>query len=343
MIFRVCWRQQGGCDIIKTMKNIAIVGATGYTGSELLKIFSKHAMAEVVCITSTTQAGVPIKKFYPDLETDLVLEEYSLAKLQEYKIDLVFLATPHGTSMNYAAEILAVGIKVVDLSADFRFADPKVYEQKYPKHIHPELCKTAVFGLTEVYRDEVKNAELIGNPGCYVTSVLLPMLPIKNKVSDIIVDSNSGVSGAGVKVAEQMQQFIEAEDFKAYGVSSHRHQIEMEAYLDTTIEFTPHLLPLNRGILSTIHFKSDSSFVELQSKLFIFYEDEQFITVLTDTEPKISDIANTNKCVFKLYAGTKPGNFIIVSVIDNLLKGASGQAVQNMNLMFGFDEATGLV
>ncbi len=325
------------------MKNIAIIGATGYTGSELIRLLAKHKQAKVVCITSTSQAGIAIKTLYPTLDSDLVLEEYSIDKMKSLKIDLVFLATPHGTSMQFAKELLENNIKVVDLSADFRFSDPLVYEKKYPKHTVPELCKKAVYGLTEVYRDDVVKAKLIGNPGCYVTSVLLPMIPIKDKVTDIISDSKSGVSGAGVKVEAQMKQFIELADFKAYGISSHRHQIEMETYLDAKIEFTPHLLPIDRGILSTIYFKSKSSFEELQSILDNFYKGEEFVTFLKEGDPKISDVAWTNKCVFKLYKGTKEGSFIMVSVIDNLTKGASGQAIQNMNVMFGFKENEGLV
>lgn len=325
------------------MKNIAIVGATGYTGSELIRLLSKHKQAKVVCITSTSQTGISIKSLYPTLDSELVLEEYSVEKMKLLKIDLVFLATPHGTSMQFAAELLANNVKVVDLSADFRFADPSVYEKKYPKHSHPELCKEAVYGLTEVYREEVAKANLIGNPGCYVTSVLLPMLPIKDKVFDIISDSKSGVSGAGVKVEAQMKKFVELEDFKAYGISSHRHQIEIETYLDATIEFTPHLLPIDRGILSTIYFKSKSSLEELQTILDNFYKGEPFAIFLKEGDPKISDVAWTNKCVFKLYKGTKENSFIMVSVIDNLTKGASGQAIQNMNVMYGFNETESLI
>ncbi len=325
------------------MKNIAIVGATGYTGSELIRLLSKHKQAKVVCITSTSQAGIAIKSLYPTLDSELVLEEYSLEKMKKLKIDLVFLATPHGTSMQFASELLDNGIKVIDLSADFRFGDVEAYEKKYPKHTSPELCKQAVYGLTEVYRKDVVKAQLIGNPGCYVTSVLLPMLPIKDKVTDIIADSKSGVSGAGVKVEDQMKQFIALADFKAYGISNHRHQIEIEYYLNAKIEFTPHLLPIDRGILSTIYFKSKSSLEELQSILDNFYKNEKFVAFLKDGDPKISDVAWTNKCVFKLYKGTKEGNFIMVSVIDNLTKGASGQAVQNMNVMFGFSETESLI
>jgi N-acetyl-gamma-glutamyl-phosphate reductase len=325
------------------MKKIAIIGATGYTGSELIRLLNKHKQVKVVCITSTSQAGIAIKSLYPTLDSDLVLEEYSIEKIKSLKIDLVFLATPHGTSMKFASELLENNIRVVDLSADFRFNDTLVYEKKYPKHTHPELCKEAVYGLTEVCREKVKKAMLVGNPGCYVTSVLLPMIPIKDYATDIIVDSKSGVSGAGVKVAEQMQQFINANDFKAYGVSNHRHQVEIEYYLDSKIEFTPHLLPIDRGILSTIYFKSDKSLEELQTILAAFYADSLFVKCIQEGDPKISDVVFTNKCLFKVYKGSKDNSFIVVSVIDNLIKGASGQAIQNMNLMFGFDEAEGLM
>lgn len=325
------------------MKNIAIVGATGYTGSELIRLLNSHKKAKVVYLTTTSQAGIPIKALYPKLDSELILESYSLEKMKKSKADIVFLATPHGTSMQYAEELLANNILVIDLSADFRFNDPAVYEKKYPKHICPNLCKEASYGLVEVYRDEIAHAKLIGNPGCYVTSVLLPMIPIKDKVCDIIVDSKSGVSGAGVKVEAQMKDFIKEADFKVYGVGTHRHQIEIETYLDAKIEFTPHLLPIDRGILSTIYFKSKSSLEELQSILENFYKDEIFVKFLQEGDPKISDVAWTNKCVFKLYKGTKPDSYIMVSVIDNLIKGASGQAIQNMNVMCGFKETEGLI
>jgi N-acetyl-gamma-glutamyl-phosphate reductase len=325
------------------MINVAIVGATGYTGYELIKILENHKEVNISLVTSTTSSGQYLNEHYSDLKKQYLLEEYSIKTILERKIDLVFLAVPHGKAGLYVSEIVGNNVKVIDLSADFRFNHVEIYERKYPKHPTPNLCKQAIYGLSEINRAIIKSANLIGNPGCYVTSVLLPLMPVKDKIFNIIVDSKSGVSGAGVKVKEDMQNFIDNLDFKAYSVSSHRHQVEIEYYLNNEIEFVPHLLPINRGILSTIYFNSELTFLELDNTLSNFYKNDIFVKVLTDNEPKISDVVNTNNCFFKLYKGSKENTFIIVSVIDNLLKGASGQAVQNMNIIYSFSETEGLL
>lgn len=324
------------------MIRVGIIGATGFTGHELIKILVRHPQVILEVITTTTHAGKKISDIYSDLQgVGHVLELYSPAELVRRKVDLVFLAVHHGMAMDFAPELLQLGIKVVDLSADFRFADPKVYEKAYEAHRTPELCKKSVYGLPEWFRKSIKKANLVGNPGCYVTASLLPLIPIRDVISDIIIDAKSGVSGAGKKIDESLLFTQVMNNFKAYGIARHRHQPEIEAYVGMRVEFVPHLLPINRGILATIYFKSDQTLETLKGKLKKAYADEPFVHVI-DHDPEIHMVAGTNHCMMNIYPASHSGRYIIVSVIDNLLKGASSQAVQNMNLMLGIPETAGL-
>jgi len=325
------------------MKKIGIIGATGFTAYELLKILVKHPHVEIAYLASISSAGKKIIEIHPDLDLlDLDLQKYNINDVKSLGLSCVFLTIPHGTSMNYVPALIDAGIKVIDMSADYRFNDSRIYETAYDKHISPSYCNQSVFGLTESFRDKIKQANLIGNPGCYVTTALLPLMPIKKFINSIIIDAKSGMSGAGKKQVETHLAEYMKENFKAYKVAAHRHQPEIETYLDQKIEFTPHLLPIYQGILATIYFRSELSFSELEKILSDTYKDEQFVNVLSDEDPEIKQISGINVCNFKLYNGSQFGQFIIVSVADNLIKGASGQAVQNMNLMLGFEESEAL-
>ena len=329
---------------MKQKTSVAIIGATGFTGHELVKILHNHPLVNIAVATTTSQEGKLLSAQYPDLiGTSIRLETFSIERLKASQVELAFLAVHHGTAMEFAVKLLEAGIKVVDLSADFRFKDQAVYERTYVPHTATGYLEEAVYGLCEVNRKKIKKARLIGNPGCYVTSVLLPLLPIRRFVSEILVDAKSGVSGAGRKADDAFIFANVYNNFKAYGIAKHRHQPEIEAYLGKNIEFVPHLLPINRGILSTIYFKSKKSLRELRDILVRQYANEPFVEVLEDKDPTINMVAGTNRCFINIYSGTQPGRFVIVSVLDNLIKGASGQAVQNMNLMLGFPEETGLL
>ncbi len=323
---------------------VGIVGATGFTGHELIKILAGHGGVELVYATSTSSAGKKVSELYPDLSyLDLSFEDYTVLEAKKRKLDCVFLAVPHGESMQFAFDLLEAGIKVVDLSADFRFSDYQTYEKTYKPHSQRDLCSQAVYGLPEFFRKDIVNAKLIGNPGCYVTASLLALLPLKEVVTDIIIDAKSGVSGAGRKAEEAYMYVNVASNFKAYGIAKHRHQPEIETYVGQKLEFTPHLLPVSRGILATVYFKSQKTYEELNSLLQTTYKNEPFVTVLTKSDPELRMITGTNNAYLKLYKASKEGQFIIVSVIDNLVKGASGQAVQNMNLILGLEETAGLI
>lgn len=333
--------------------HIAILGASGYTGAELLRLLVNHPLANIVAVTGDSQAGKPIGEVYPHLSGyDLTLVKHD--SLDFSAIDVVFCCLPHGTTQPIIAA-LPESVRIVDLSADFRLFDGEAYAQWYG-HAHQAMAlqKQAVYGLTEHAREAVKSARLVANPGCYPTSILLPTLPlIANGLIDpltITADSMSGVSGAGRKVA-QSSLFAEVnEGVRAYGVGGHRHAAEIEqemseaAGLPVTLSFTPHLIPMNRGISSTIHvnMKPGVTIDALREALAARYADEPFVQ-LCNHIPGTHEVRGTNQCRIGLAADRQAGRAIIVSVIDNLVKGASGQAIQNMNVMCGLEETTGLI
>ncbi|NPA39363.1 MAG: N-acetyl-gamma-glutamyl-phosphate reductase [Thermodesulfobacteria bacterium] len=338
------------------MIKVGIVGATGYTGLELLRILENHPEVEVKFITSRKEAGKTLGELFgwTGRFSSLVFQEPNLESLPS-EVDAVFLCLPSGEAQEFASAFLKKNVKVIDLSADFRFKNVKTYEETYKKkHAYPELCEEAVYGLCEVFEEEIKKAKLIANPGCYPTSILLPLIPlIKNKLilkDSIIADSKSGTSGAGRK-SDNYFSFCEVnEDFKAYKIASHRHTPEMEEKLslfcksEVKLVFTPHLLPINRGIFSTIYFKPTTDINEVYECLKEFYTNKPFVKVCAPGKiPRIAEVRGTNLCKMSVFKDEKRGWGIITSVIDNLVKGASGQAVQNLNLMFGLPEETGLL
>lgn len=334
----------------------AIFGASGYTGQELIRILSGHPEVELAAVTSRRYAGRPVAEIYPSL-FGLTSLTYSNATPQEIAnlCDVVFLALPHGVSMDIAPVFIKAGKHVIDLSADYRLRDLAVYEKWYAKHTSADLFGQAVYGLPELYRQEIKKSRLIANPGCYPTSIILGLAPVlKEKlvdVSTIIADSASGVSGAG-RDPQVSSLFCEVDGgFKAYKVGKHRHTPEIEQELNMlagvkfAISFTPHLLPVKRGILSTVYatLKKDITLAGLHSLYTSFYAAEKFVRISpSGTYPNISSVCGSNYCDIGLAYDPRTNRVIIVSAIDNLIKGAAGQAVQNMNLVCSLAEDTGL-
>lgn len=337
------------------MIKAAIIGATGYTGLEVLRLSQNHPYLRIEVITSREQKGKSLKEVYnwDGKYGELVFEDLAVENITE-RVEVVFLCVPSGKAQELAYRFLQRGVKVIDFSADFRFKNLELYEETYSlPHQYRDLSKKAVYGLSEVYEEEIKRADLIANPGCYPTSVLLPLIPLAKEglieSEDVIVDSKSGVSGAGRKT-EVYYSFCEVnEDFKAYKIASHRHTPEIEEKLNfftqrkTRVIFTPHLLPINRGIFSTIYFRSKGGWEAVYECLVEFYKNRPFVKISPrGTIPTLSEVRGTNLCKIGVFEDKKRGWFILVSVIDNLVKGASGQAIQNFNLMFGFPEDLGL-
>ena len=339
------------------MLKAAIVGASGYTGVELLRILHAHPEVAVTCVTSEQSAGRPISEVFPSLRgrCDIVLENLEPVGIAE-RVDIVFTALPHKAAMEVVPTFLKMGKNIVDLSADYRLRDAEVYGQWYERHLNPELLQEAVYGIPELRRAQISEASLIANPGCYPTSVILGLAPLlKGRVVDpksIIVDAKSGVSGAG-RGAKVDGLYCEVnEGFRAYGVGgTHRHipEIEQELALlagnPLAISFTPHLVPMDRGILSTIYTNplGKVSAADLITLYEAFYDGEPFVRVLPEgTFPSTGQVRGSNFCDIGIAVDERTGRVIVVSAIDNLVKGASGQAVQNMNLMCGLPETLGL-
>lgn len=341
------------------MIKVGIVGASGYTGGELVRLLAGHPEAKVTAITSRSHAGKKLEEVFPVFAGwDGPVFAGSDSPEGVADCDLVFLAVPHGVAMEIAPALLAKGQKVIDLGADFRFRDPQVFETWYKhEHSQPELTKTAaVYGLPELYRDRIKQAQVIGNPGCYPTSIILGSYPfIKAGIIDlkrIIIDSKSGVSGAGRK-ADLAYNFSElVGNFKAYGLPNHRHTPEIEQELSllagepVVVSFTPHLLPVARGILTTLHLELTQPLTTAEAEQLVVeaYRDEPFVKLIkAPALPELKGVVGTNFCHIGVRVDARTGQLIVISVIDNMVKGAAGQAVQNMNLLFGLAETTGLL
>jgi len=336
---------------------IAIVGSSGYTGGELFRLLLNHHRAAVTVVTSEKSAGKPITSIFPHLSglTELVCEPLDPEAIAK-KADFVFLALPHVTAQEAAFRFQQLGTKVVDLSADYRLADPSLYEKWYEHcHQYPELLESAVYGLPELHREKIKKASLTANPGCYPTSAILGLAPLVKKgaveLSTIVVDSKSGVSGAGRSPSLAHHYPEVNEGLMAYKVGTHRHTPEIEQELGglagraVTISFTPHLIPMNRGILSTIYatLNSPVDTGQVHALYREFYGNEPFVRVLPVGQfPNVRNVRGSNFCDIGVYADPRTGRAVVVAAIDNLVKGASGQAIQNMNLMMGFDETEGL-
>ncbi len=333
---------------------VGIVGGTGYTGVELLRLLAQHPEVELKAVTSRTEAGMPVSQMYPNLRgrVDLPFSEPTLENLGS--CDVVFFATPNGVAMKQVPELLAHGVKIIDLAADFRLKDPAQWQQWYGMpHTSEDLLVEAVYGLPEVNREAIKTARLVANPGCYPTAVQLGFLPLlKAGLIDsqsLIADAKSGVSGAGRK-AEVATLLCEAGDsFKAYGVAGHRHLPEIKQGLASIsgapvgLTFVPHLLPMIRGIHATLYARLTADVSDIQALYEKTYQNEAFVDVLpAGSHPETRSVRGANMCRMAVHRPQGGDTVVILSVIDNLVKGAAGQAVQNMNIMCGLPETTGL-
>jgi N-acetyl-gamma-glutamyl-phosphate reductase len=344
---------------VEAKAKIAVLGASGYTGSELVRLLLRHPRAEIVLLTADRRAGQEMRDVFPQF-APLALPKLTSIESVNWKtadVDLAFCALPHGTTQKVIKALLGVApkLKVVDLSADFRLADAAAYARWYGhEHQAPDLQQQAVYGLTEIYRSEVAKARLVANPGCYTTCAELPLLPLlRAKAIDpdeIVVDAKSGMTGAG-RVAKEEMLFSEvSEGFHAYGVGHHRHMAELDqefskaAGREVTVSFTPHLVPMNRGILSTIYVRGlQRSPEDLHAILSKSYANERFVHVLPYGQmPQTRHVRGSNMTFIGMAKDRIAGRAIICSALDNLVKGAAGQAVQNMNLMLGFPEVMGL-
>jgi len=340
------------------MVHVGIVGASGYTGVELARLLAGHPEVHLTVATSRQYAGKPLSEVFPNLRkrVDILCENLPVQELVN-RADFFFTAVPHKTAMDIVPKLLDAGKKVVDLSADYRIHDPAVYETWYQEHTSPELLGEAAYGLPELYRQHIKAARLTANPGCYPTSVILALVPLLRAglidPTTLIIDSKSGTSGAG-RAASVGTLFCEVTDgFKPYKVGgTHRHIPEIEQELSiaagtpVTVSFTPHLLPISRGILSTIYasLTSEGKAADLQALYEQTYRDEPFVRVLpAGVPPATQHVRGSNCCDLSLQKDPRTGRLIVMSAIDNIVKGASGQAVQNMNLMNGFPETMGLM
>lgn len=339
------------------MVRVAVVGASGYTGVELIRLLADHPSVEVTCVTSRQHVGEEIAAAFPSLRgrVGLVCDPVDV-DLIAGKADFVFTALPHKTAMEVVPGLLEAGRKVVDLSADYRLRDVEVYRHWYQEHTSPELLAEAVYGLPELYREAVGKARLVANPGCYPTSVAIALTPLLEEglidPATLVIDSKSGTSGAG-RSAKVGSLFCEVnEGFKAYGVASHRHTPEIEQTLSAVagqqvvVNFTPHLLPVNRGILSTCYasLRGTATTEELLTVFAERYQDEPFVRVHSEGSlPNVAFVRGGNFCDLGLVSDCRTGRVIVVAAIDNLVKGAAGQAVQNMNLMLGLQETAGLL
>ena len=350
-------------------KRVAIVGASGYSGEVLVQLLLNHPHAELVAVTSRQNAGQTLAQVFPKFASHPKSKTLRFvepcAELLAKQAEVVFLALPHGVAAEYAVPLIAAGCVIIDLSADFRLKSAEIYKEFYAHdHPAPDLLGKSVYGLPEVYRDEIKASLLIASPGCYPTSILLPLIPLLKagliKTAGIIADSLSGVSGAGRK-AEVDYLFCECnESVRPYGVPKHRHLSEIEEQLafaaktPMTIQFTPHLIPVNRGILTTLylapenHFSTAAEMQALAGKVSGVYAQayaqEPFVRLLEGKAlPDTKNVVGTNVCEIAWRLDPRTGRLIVMSAEDNLVKGASGQAVQSMNIRCGFPETAGLV
>ena len=336
------------------MIKIGIVGGTGYTGVELLRLLATHPQAEVIQITSRAEAGRPVSDLYGNLRGHFDLAFSEPDPVQLAACDLVFFATPNGTAMKTVPALLAAGTRVIDLAADFRLQDPAVWEQWYGMpHSCTDVLAEAVYGLPELNREQIRQARIVANPGCYPTASALGFIPLLEQglvdTGSLVADCKSGVSGAGRGANAAMLMGEVGESFKAYGVAGHRHLPEIRQTLSRVsgrqvgLTFVPHLVPMIRGIHATLYARLAKEAGDLQALFEQRYADEPYVDVLPPgSHPETRSVRGVNHCRISVHRPQSGDTLVVLSVIDNLTKGAAGQAVQNMNLMFGLNESAGL-
>lgn len=335
------------------MTTVGIVGATGYTGSELLRLLVRHPHVDIHIVTSRTESGKPVSDLFPSLRGFLEQQFIDPKSATLTDCDVVFFAAPNGTAMQQVPALLDAGVRVIDLSADFRLHDAEQWRHWYGMpHSAAHLLDQAIYGLPELNREAIVAAGLVANPGCYSTAVLLGLLPLLEagivETDSIIADAKSGISGAGRKASTNLLLAENAESFRAYAVAGHRHLPEITQVLDgiageeVSLTFVPHLLPMIRGIHATLYTRLKRS-TDLQALFEERYRNEYFVDVLPEgSQPETRSVRGSNFCRIAVHRPADRDTVVVLSVIDNLVKGAAGQAIQNMNLMFGFDEKAGL-
>jgi len=326
-----------------------VLGASGYAGALAARLLQRHPRFDLKAVTSRSDAGARLSDLYPYHRVPLTLEELDFDR--HAKVDAAIVAYPHGASAPVVSDLRDRGVKVVDLSADFRLRDLRIYEQWYREHPAPELIADAVYGLPELYRERVAGADLVANPGCYPTAAILALAPLASAraIADVVIDAKSGVSGAGRAATEKTHFVTVDENVSAYGVPRHRHTPEIEQELaalgnDVTITFTPHLLPLDQGELVSCYVTltdPDRGTGEIEALYRDAYESEPFVE-LSETPPGVRDVRETNVCRISIHRDERTGRLIVFGAIDNLWKGTASQAVQNLNLMFGLAEEEGI-
>jgi len=335
------------------MIKVGIVGGTGYTGVELMRLLARHPAVRLAVVTSRSEAGRPVEELFPNLR-GIVEQEFVEPSPDAYRdCDLVFFATPNTTAMTQAEGLLAAGVRVIDLAADFRIKHLPTWEQWYgATHACPALLEDAVYGLPELNREAIRGARLVANPGCYPTAVILALLPLLRKrmidPRTIIADCKSGSSGAGRKASIATAFCETTESVRAYGVDGHRHLPEIREVLQTLdasadLVFTPHLMPMIRGIHATVYADATNGAGQVQAVFEEFYRDEPFVDVMpAGSHPETRSVRGANMCRVAVHYLEAANKYVVLSIEDNLVKGAAGQAIQNMNLMLGLDETAGL-
>ncbi len=339
---------------MSTPLRVVIAGATGYTGSELVRLLLDHPDVEIAGVTSSSRAGTRFDEIYPQFTGFFDQKLTSTEEINPADYDAIFLGLPHGISMDFVKQNGYEKTPIIDLSSDFRLSSAELYNQWYPeKHVLPNAIADAAFGLPEWFSEDIRTANLIANPGCYPTSAILPLIPLiksgKVDPKSIVIDAKSGVTGAGANAKPNTHFPTVNDNFSVYGLMKHRHTPEIEDVTRrvtgtaSTVQFTPHLLPVSRGILTVVYGKAEgiSSSDEVRSWFENAYGDKPFVR-LNDKPPSLHEIRGTNFCNLYPTFDERTGNVIVVSVIDNLVKGAAGQAIQNLNLRFGFAEDSGL-
>ncbi|MCK5282222.1 MAG: N-acetyl-gamma-glutamyl-phosphate reductase [Nanoarchaeota archaeon] len=321
------------------MHKAGIIGASGYTGYELIKILSKHLKVKLVVLNSKNYAGKKVKELYPDFDEDLEFTDYPIEEINDMNLDAVFLAVPHTTAMEIVPKLKC---KIIDLSADYRFKNVKEYEKVY-KVEHKDKDRKAIYGLPELFIEEIKKARIVANPGCYATGMILSAYPIQEIAEYIIYDCKSGWSGAGKSSVYARDSSIIKDNLIAYKLVNHRHKYEVEQFIKSKISFTPHVIDTFQGMMITAHalLKKKEDVEKIKEKYREFYKECKF-THIVDEIPDLHAIQGNNKCLIGGFEIDENNQLVIVTVLDNLLKGASGQAVQNMNIMLGFKEEEGL-